>query len=673
MSKRERDGDGDDGAGAGAAADGTAPPATADDSSSAAAAAAEAAAAARREEVFDSVLCRLLDVGFAPDIVRACAQRSSVWHDAEARSRLARAHYGARARTQLMAAAALGHAGRARQLLSLRGADRLRDARDAKGSSALHWAAWAGADKIIALVLDSCGAAGVAAMLESRGYAQCTALDFAAAKGHVSTVRLLLARGAAPGALSRDGKSALMHASTCGFVEVVRILADAGAPVELHGGTQRMTPLLLAAANSHAAVVAELLRRGADASATSRTSETPLILAAAAGCVEAVEFLLMAPSPAMAAAGGDGKRSEGALAGAGPPRLPTLQEIESRSTARAANGETALARACVLGHVAVVRRLLDLAPARPQTELKDSEGLAPIHRAAWNSHCEVIEALLDRGADIEAVNRNGNTPMARAAFVGHVRVIDLLAARGAALDARNLDGETPLGRAAAAGRVEAAVKLLALGAALEAVNNDGDSPLHQAALAGKADMVAALLARGASTVSINKRGNAALSLACCSGSFTAVGLLLDAGADVAAVNKSGDSPLALASWLGKTKVVELLLERGANVNTAIGDGRTPLMLASERGYEDVVFKLCQQAMLNVNAVDAQGNTALLKAVRGGHMSIAVALLEAGADKSVVNKRGRAALDEALLLRNAPLAAALRADEQQSPVSPPPAS
>jgi hypothetical protein len=58
---------------------------------------------------------------------------------------------------------------------------------------------------------------------------------------------------------------------------------------------------------------------------------------------------------------------------------------------------------------------------------KDSEGSTPLHRAVRNMHKEMIEFLLDMGADPDAVEADGVTPLHVAASLGNVDCIYLLA------------------------------------------------------------------------------------------------------------------------------------------------------------------------------------------------------------------------------------------------------
>lgn len=45
-------------------------------------------------------------------------------------------------------------------------------------------------------------------------------------------------------------------------------------------------------------------------------------------------------------------------------------------------------------------------------------GWTPLHLATYFGHIDVVEHLLSRNADVNAINENGDTPLHKAAFIG---------------------------------------------------------------------------------------------------------------------------------------------------------------------------------------------------------------------------------------------------------------
>lgn len=120
------------------------------------------------------------------------------------------------------------------------------------------------------------------------------------------------------------------------------------------------------------------------------------------------------------------------------------------------------------------------------------EAIAPI---------ELIEQVIDRGADINEVVELGETPLHVAAAATYIPAVRLLLERGADVDPRNIDGSTPLVRYLSTPDPDPDVVALFLdyGSDVNAKDNNGETPLYYAE-ARSLDQIAALLrSKGART------------------------------------------------------------------------------------------------------------------------------------------------------------------------------
>lgn len=70
--------------------------------------------------------------------------------------------------------------------------------------------------------------------------------------------------------------------------------------------------------------------------------------------------------------------------------------------------------------------------------------LTALHKAAGQCEPEVVQMLLDRGADPNARDINGNTTLVYAAGSGRLEVVPLLIKAGADVNARDDDGKSVL-------------------------------------------------------------------------------------------------------------------------------------------------------------------------------------------------------------------------------------
>ena len=127
-------------------------------------------------------------------------------------------------------------------------------------------------------------------------------------------------------------------------------------------------------------------------------------------------------------------------------------------------GQNSLCYAAEHGLLFVVEALLEKGA---EVDLKDKDGQTPLLWAASNRHEATVKALLDKGAEIDAKEKYRQTPLSRAVSNGHEAIVKALLAKGAEVHAKDEYGWTPLLRAASNGH-EAIVKaLLEKGAEIE--------------------------------------------------------------------------------------------------------------------------------------------------------------------------------------------------------------
>jgi ankyrin repeat protein len=102
-------------------------------------------------------------------------------------------------------------------------------------------------------------------------------------------------------------------------------------------------------------------------------------------------------------------------------------------------------KAAKSGNAARVTALLAEDPAL--LHARDADGSTPLHCAAWKGHAEVVQVLLEHGADHSLENNNthwGGTPLHAAAHGNQKAAAELLIAHGADIRRRSFNGRTPL-------------------------------------------------------------------------------------------------------------------------------------------------------------------------------------------------------------------------------------
>ncbi len=149
-----------------------------------------------------------------------------------------------------------------------------------------------------------------------------------------------------------------------------------------------------------------------------------------------------------------------------------------------------------------VRKTLDEQPALVH---RKSEGATALHYAALDGHRNVVDVLLDFGADLDARDDQFNaTPIGWANEKGHLALVYYLSERGAKVD---------LNRAAAFGMIDLVREYLS--ESVEHVNTLGGygTPLHEATLWGYPEIVDLLLQHGADPAMENGDGKTAMQIA----------------------------------------------------------------------------------------------------------------------------------------------------------------
>lgn len=136
----------------------------------------------------------------------------------------------------------------------------------------------------------------------------------------------------------------------------------------------------------------------------------------------------------------------------------------------------------------------------------DEKGFAPLHRAACGGAVNAVRLLCQFGADPNVQQaRFKGTPLQYAATFGHTQVIRALLDNGACVDATDKYGRTPLMWAAMRGNAQVAGLLLDRGANVNAQSRGGTA-LHLAVDRKHAETAKLLIDRGADTAARNALG-----------------------------------------------------------------------------------------------------------------------------------------------------------------------
>jgi ankyrin repeat protein len=494
-------------------------------------------------------------------------------------------------------------------------------ARDARGMTALHLAAFHGNYDLAVLLLDS------HAEIDAKCKNQSTPLERAAANGHESIAKLFLEKGADIDEKGSFSGCALQVAAAKGSTSLVRFLLENGADVNARSRDPR-SGLQIAAGNGHEAVVRLLVAKGADLSITPdgyyTSGGNALHIAASMGYEEVCRVLLDEGADIHAETGEYGYALHAAV------RNPNWSSLVRLLLERNANVHAAGGTYCTA---------LQSAASRPDNE-------------------EIIRLLLDRGADVNLQGGLHGSAFLAATYSGSEGNIRLLIAHGACTDVEGGNYGNALQAAVVSGNSCLVKYFLDKGANVNKKGGEHGTALHAATRGGEAivdlllekradvnacgpefgivlnaavhwrreSIVRKLLAGGAK-ISCDGTYLCALERAARRGDVNMLKILLDHGANI---NCHGGGRRAgalqnAASW-GHKLAVELLLERGADINVQTSKYGTPLQMAILAGQKPVVELLLDRgADLNECSVFS-----MALEVAKGNKTITKLLLERGA-------------------------------------------
>uniref|UniRef100_A0A4W6BNH4 Poly [ADP-ribose] polymerase n=1 Tax=Lates calcarifer TaxID=8187 RepID=A0A4W6BNH4_LATCA len=278
-----------------------------------------------------------------------------------------------------------------------------------------------------------------------------------------------------------------------------------------------------------------------------------------------------------------------------------------------------LFEACRNGDVSRVKKLVDAV----NVNAKDMAGRksTPLHFAAGFGRKDVVDHLLQTGANVHARDDGGLIPLHNACSFGHSEVVSLLLCQGADPNARDNWNYTPLHEAAIKGKIDVCIVLLQHGADPNIRNTDGKSALDLAEPSAKA--------------CAHRSGNEEKLMA----------LLTPLNVNCHASDGRKSTPLHLAAGYNRVRIVQLLLQHGADVHAKDKGGLVPLHNACSYGHYEVTELLLKHGAC-VNAMDLWQFTPLHEAASKNRVEVCSLLLSHGADPTLLNCHSKSSVDMA---------------------------
>ncbi|XP_059141127.1 ankyrin-3-like [Physella acuta] len=491
-------------------------------------------------------------------------------------------------------------------------------------------------------------------------------LMYAASKGHVSTVELLLKHNANQFDVNEEGNNTLMVAADNGKVEIVKLLLEHCADIStrnkvgqnalylasLKGHNETVSvlithkadimnintkddkgwdSLMAAVSKNRLSTVALLLKNKIDFCNINNDGFNALMIAAQNGCVDILKLLLDHKfDQTLRDTSGNDSLMLASLNGHSEIVELLVQsggEIHNRNN----GGWNALMCAVSKGHLETVEMLLKH-HANP-SDIND-EGSNALMISVAKGHVDVVRLLLKQNPDTSTINQNGQNALFLAALVGHCEIIKILLESKADIHSTNNVGWNSLMAAASKGHVNAVELLLQHKANVLSRNTNGQHALHVASQHGHVEVVKLLLDK----LNLNdkdKNGWTSLMAAAYEGHLDTVKTLLDNGAIPSDVNNDGSNAFMLAALNGKVEIVKLFLKSQVDILATNNQGQNALYLSSLNGHIEIV-KILLENKVDINKKDNRGWNSLMAAVSTGHLSTVKLLLQNKTNQFIVN-------------------------------------
>ncbi|XP_063817725.1 poly [ADP-ribose] polymerase tankyrase-2 isoform X1 [Pseudophryne corroboree] len=303
----------------------------------------------------------------------------------------------------------------------------------------------------------------------------------------------------------------------------------------------------------------------------------------------------------------------------------------------AAAGEPAreLFEACRNGDVDRVRKLV----TAENVNSRDIAGRksTPLHFAAGFGRKDVVEHLLQSGANVHARDDGGLIPLHNACSFGHAEVVNLLLRHGADPNSRDNWNYTPLHEAAIKGKIDVCIVLLQHGADPTIRNTDSRTALDLSDPSAKAVLTGEY--KKDELLESARSGNEEKMM----GLLTPLNVNSHASDGRKLQWKVRSTPLHLAAGYNRVKIVQLLLQHGADVHAKDKGDLVPLHNACSYGHYEVTELLVKHGAC-VNAMDLWQFTPLHEAASKNRVEVCSLLLSYGADPNMLNCHNKSAID-----------------------------
>lgn len=263
---------------------------------------------------------------------------------------------------------------------------------------------------------------------------------------------------------------------------------------------------------------------------------------------------------------------------------------------------------------------------------------------------QVVEILINSGANVNSLDESGNAPIHWAAKGGYLDVMRCLSENGAGLNLRNRDSYLALHCAIQRQDHEMIDFLL---------NKEVLVDEYASVMLGRIDLIRTFINKGFNineTYTNMNLNTYPIFDVIEFQHLDALRFLIQANASVhSMLNSAGTTVLHLYGSVKNIHIFNLLVSAGANICSKDYKGFTPLHVAARSGCSDVVERLVELGA-DVDSIAEDGSTPLWQAAYSQNQQTIECLLSAGAEVNISNRSKETPLHAALHRKGGVLAA-----------------
>ncbi|KAM4702541.1 protein phosphatase 1 regulatory subunit 12C [Rhinophrynus dorsalis] len=231
--------------------------------------------------------------------------------------------------------------------------------------------------------------------------------------------------------------------------------------------------------------------------------------------------------------------------------------------------------ACAGGDLLEAEEMLRGEAGKEVIDSTNTDGISALHQACIDENLEVVEFLVNHGANVNQADNEGWTPLHVAASCGYMEIAEYLLKHSANIAAVNSDGDVPLDIAEDDCMETLLRAEIAKGAIdIEAAKREEEEVMLQ-------DSRQWLNAGKIEDIRHPKTGASALHVAAAKGYIEVMRLLLQANFDPNVRDKDGWTPLHAAAHWGVEEACRLLVENFCDMNALNNVGQKPYDVADE--------------------------------------------------------------------------------------------